>query len=239
MTMNLTKATLALAASLLGAASCGEPGCTVSKGGRAVRQSGHGSGAIEVRGRLVDAETGKAVARTQIWVHGFNDEADYEVSLERDEDATSFVLRLPERKVRLRVYDGEHVYALFEKNFMAPASGPLDVEVRLEPTHWIVLHGRVLNRDGDVLTPVRREESADLRPRMGGDPIIGIGPAGSVYYDDDGNYTVRVPRELLEITTLDTNRVANPRQLDLRGVKEDERAWDVILEVWHPEPAGK
>ena len=236
----MTPVTIALAASLLGAARCsGGSDCTVSKGGRAVRQSGYGTGAFEVRGRLVDAEGGQPVLRKRIWVHGFNDEADCAVSLERDEDASSFVLRLPERKIRLRVSDGEHVYALFEKNFTAPERGPLDVEVRLEPTHWIVLHGRILCRDGDVLTPVKREASEDGRIRMGGSPIIVIGPASWVAYDDDGNYSVRVPRELLQITTLDTNRVANPRQLDLRGVKEDERAWDVILEVWHPEPAGK
>jgi hypothetical protein len=231
-----TGAVVALAAAVgfagATALSCAiDRGCIVTRGERTVRESGCGPGNIEVRGRLVDAETGAPVKRDRVYVHAFNDATKVQVSLEPDKTASSFELRLPSPEIRLRVYDMDRVHALFEKNFTAPADGKLDVEVRLEPTHWIRLHGHFYYREDGKVRPVDHgEPSIDNRPRIGGSPIIHIGPRSSVYYDDDGAYSLLVPRELLKIGMVDTPCHPVPAELDLRGATGDEREFDLYLE---------
>jgi hypothetical protein len=43
-------------------------------------------------------------------------------------------------------------------------------------------------------------------------------------------YSIRVPRELLRVMTINTSHGVVPRELDLRGATETERALDLILE---------
>jgi hypothetical protein len=206
-------------------------GCIVTRDGRTVRESGCGPGNFEVRGRLVDAETGAPVKRDRVYVHAFNDATKVEVSLEPDKTASTFELRLPAPEIRLRVYDMERVHALYEKNLVAPADGKLDVEVRLEPTHWIRLHGHFYYRVGDKVWPVDQgDRSIGGPPRIGGCPLIDIGPRSWVDYDDDGSYSLLVPRELLKIRMVDTACHPVPAELDLRGATGDEREFDLYLE---------
>ena len=208
------------------ALSCAiDRGCIVTRGGVTTRESGCGSGDVVVRGRLVDAETGEPVRRDRVYVHAYDDGTKVQVSLEPDKTASNFELRLPSPEIRLRVYDMEHVHALYEKRFTAPADGKLDVEVRLEPTHWIRLHGHICYRVGDKVWPVDHGDGS-----IGSAPLVDIGPCSWISYDDDGAYSVLVPRELLKITMLDTNCHPVPAELDLRGATGDEREFDLYLE---------
>jgi hypothetical protein len=200
-------------------------GCTVTRNGVTVRESGCGPGNVEVRGRLVDAETGAPVKRERIYVHAFNDAEKVQVSLDPDEGESTFRLRLPSPEIRLRVPDLEHRYKLFEKRFTAAADGELEVEVRLEPTHWIRLHGHIQYRESGKLRPVDHGDGS-----MGCCPLIDIGPRSWIDYDDDGAYSVLVPRELLKIRMVDTPCHPVPAELDLRGATGDERTFDLYLE---------
>jgi hypothetical protein len=179
-----------------------------------------------VTGRLVDGETGMPVSRRTFWVHGFNDEVDHQVSLEPADEST-FSMELPTRDVRLRIFDMERKYELFERMYAA-AEGSLDVEVRLAPTHWIRLHGKVLWRDGANLRPPR-EGDENVRSVM-----VHVSSSGSSSFRldlaRDGSYSERVPRDLLSILTIDTSRGPTPRQIDLRDATEDERQLDIVLE---------
>jgi hypothetical protein len=219
---------LAAAVGFLGATalSCAlDRGCIVTRGERTVHESGCGPGNIEVRGRLVDAETGAPVRRDRVYVHAFDDATKVQVSLEPDPTASTFELHLPSPEIRLRVYDMEGVHALYEKSFTAPADGKLDVEVRLEPTHWIRLHGHFYYRVADRVWPVDNGDGS-----MGCCPLIEIGPRSSVDHDDDGAYSLLVPRELLKIGMVDTACHPVPAELDLRGATGDEREFDLYLE---------
>lgn len=225
-----TGAVVALAAAVgfagATALSCAiDRGCVVTRGERTVRESGCGPGNIEVRGRLVDAETGAPVKRDRVYVHAFNDATKVQVSLEPDKTTSTFELRLPAPEIRLRVYDMERVHALFEKNFTAPADGKLDVDVRLEPTHWIRLHGHFYYREDGKVRPVDHGDGS-----MGCCPLIDIGPRSWVDYDDDGAYSLLVPRALLKIEMVDTACHPVPAELDLRGATGDEREFDLYLE---------
>lgn len=181
-----------------------------------------GSGAILVTGRLADADTGQPVSRRTFYVHAFNDAIDKQVSLD-PADSSEFALRLREPEIRLRIYDRKDKYRLYEQTFIAKA-GVLDVEVRLEPTHWIVLHGRVLWRDGAGLLYPLGEGDGNVR---NGD--LNVGPHG-LEPDEDGNYSVRASRELHQIQSINTNYVHVPKEVDLRGDLGDEHRFDVILE---------
>jgi hypothetical protein len=128
-----------------------------------------------------------------------------------------------------------HEYEVFEQNFTA-TGGVLDVEVRLKPSHWIVLHGKVLWRDGAKLRPIRDGDGNVSHALIS---IHQQDSAEMLSLADDGSYCVRVPREALRICAVDTNRAPNPNAIDLRGATEAERQFDVILEVWHDEPGPK
>jgi hypothetical protein len=184
-----------------------------------------GSG-TRVTGRLVDDETGKPVARSTFYVHAFDDAAKLQVSLDPSDD-TDFALTMggtsvDGRRIRLRIPDLSHTYELWEST-LEEQDGVLDVEVRLKPTHWVRLHGKVLWRDGDRLRPIH-EGDGNVRHAM-----VRAGPAG-LRPDRDGSYSVKAPRELLPVLTIDTNRSAHPKEIDLRGVTEDEFEVDVVLE---------
>jgi len=219
---------IAAAVGCAGAAalSCAvDRGCTVHRDGIVVRESGCGPGNVEVRGRLVDAETGAPVPRDEFYVHAFNDAEKLHVTLDPDATESAFRVHLPSPQIRLRVFDHARRYELFEERFTAPADGELDVGVRLVPTHWIRLHGHIYYRSGDRLRPVDRGDGS-----MGGCPLIHIGPRSWVNYDDDGAYSILVPRELLKIRMVDTPCHPVPAELDLRGATGDEREFDLYLE---------
>lgn len=178
-----------------------------------------------VTGRLIDDETGKPVARSTFYIHAFDDAAKLQVSLDPDDD-TDFSLRvtgtsIDGRKIRLRVPDLSNRYELYEKTF-EEQDGVLDVDVRLKPTHWVRLHGKVLWRDGKVLRPIQ-EGDGNVRHAQ-----VSAGRAG-LRPDSDGNYSVRAPRELLKVLTINTNRAVHPKEIDLSGFKGDEFEQDVTL----------
>jgi hypothetical protein len=194
--------------------------------------TGPGGGPIRVTGRLLDAETRCPVSRAHLWVHGFNDDparprrapSKQQRSLAPDRDATTFEFNLVESTIRLRIADRSHEYELFERAFTA-TNGALDVDVLLVPTHWIRLHGRFLQRDRGKTRPLYGGDGS-----MGSHPFVDIGPASWIDYDDEGRYSVRVPRELLRVAAVDTSRHPVPREIDLRGVTEDEREQDFVFE---------
>ena len=184
-----------------------------------------GSG-TEVRGRLVDAETGKPVPRSTFYVHAFDDAAKLQVSLDPDDDA-DFSLRMTGtsidgRKIRLRIPDLSNTYELWEQTF-EEQDGVLDVDVRLKPTHWVRLHGKVLWRDGAVLRPLGEEKQGNVRNAQVSAGRVGLRP------DAAGNYSVKAPRELLKVLTINTNRRAEPSEIDLSAFKGDEFEQDVTL----------
>lgn len=172
-------------------------------------------------GRLVDGETGRPVSRRTFWVHGFSDDVGRQVSLDPGADDSAFALALPTPDVRLRVYDGERAYELWERRFTAEA-GALDVEVRLVPTHWIRLHGKVLWRDGERLRPPS-EGDGNVR-----DVIVYL-DGQTLRIADDGAYSIRVPRSPHRVAVVDTNYRASQPGIDLTGAADDEREMDILL----------
>lgn len=230
---------LRLARVLALALACGSLACESRR--TSADGTGPGEGPIHVTGRLLDAETGRPVSRARIWIHGFNDDpADpthrgppkQHRSL-APEDATTFEFNLVEPTIRLRVADRENVYELFEQKLSAQ-DGRLDVDVRLIPLHWVRLHGRVYWREGSKLEPFVptrsrwRDATINLLRRgpLAPDDVRG----GSLSPDDEGNYSTRVPRELLKVLTIDSPRGVSPRELDLRDERGEEREQDFVFE---------
>jgi hypothetical protein len=175
-----------------------------------------------VSGRLVDAETGRPVPRTAIYVHAFDDATKRKVSLSPDDD-DAFELRTTWPVVRLRVADTSNEYRLDERT-LTIAGDAWDGTIRLVPTHRVRVHGRVLWRDG-----------ANLRPPSDGDGTVRhahvfFGRAGGADHAEDGSFSVRLPREALQILTINTGLSPAQKSLDLSAVQGDEFAFDVILE---------
>ena len=184
-------------------------------------------GGTLVTGRLVDDETGKPVARSSIYVHAFDDAAKLQVSLDPSSDTdfalTMTGLSIDGRKIRVRIPDLSNTYELWEKTF-EEQDGTLDLEVRLKPTHWVRLHGKLLWRDASgALRPIQ-EGDGNVRSAMVSAGRAGIRPGA------DGSYSVKAPRELLPVLTVNTNRTAHPKQIDLSAVTADDFEQDVILE---------
>ncbi len=175
---------------------------------------------VRVTGRLVDDETGRPVSRDAIYIHAFNDEVPYQVSLEPD-DETTFELGAPEPNVRLRIADTSNEYELYERTFTVE-NGALDVEVRLKPTHWVRLHGTVLWRDGAAPRPLR-EGDGNVRHGQ-----VSLGRYG-LHAQEDGTYATRVPRERFEVLVINTSYSPQPREVDLRGVTGEEHELDFVL----------
>jgi hypothetical protein len=181
-----------------------------------------GEPTVRVTGSLIDAETGEAVPRKRIFVHAFNDATGHQVSL-RPDGTTSFELEMPAPEIRLRIPDLEHGYELFEEDFVA-VDGALHVDVSLQPTHWVRMHGTVLWRDAD----------GKLRPLAAGDPNVRSAQLSAnhgvrFFPDASGRYTVRAPRKLLRVLSINTNYVHEPREVDLRGVEADDFEFDLVL----------
>ena len=180
------------------------------------------SGAIQVRGRIVDAETGEVLSRQSIYVHAFNDAIGHQVSL-RPEDATDFELEMPQAEIRLRVPEQTNAYELFEETFVAE-NGVLDVTIPMQPTHWVRLHGTVLFQDADgILKPVKQGDGNVRKARLS------AGPKVSFRTDENGNYSILVPRERRKILSINTNYAHSPTEFDLTDVTADEHEFHIVL----------
>ncbi len=171
-------------------------------------------GQVEVFVRLVDDETGEPVSRNGNYVHAYNDAQDLSVMLEPG-DGDRFELCMQEPEIRLLIPDGSGFYKVFEQSFTAK-DGVLDIEVRLKRAHGVRLYGTMLWEDA----------SGDLHPLSEGSGnirhvFLGGMPSGSDL-SDDGQYSVRKPRELLEFRSINTSYYHSPMEVDLRGVTEDE-----------------
>lgn len=181
-----------------------------------------GESTVRVTGQLLDAETGEPVPRTRIFVHAFNDAIGHQVSLEPNSE-TEFELEMPEPTIRLRIPDLSHEYELFEEDFVAE-DGRLHVDVRLQPTHWVLLHGTVLWRDAEgALHPLSEGDGNVRKASLTAGQYVGF-PT-----DADGRYSVRAPRKLLRVLSINTNYVHAPREVDLREVEDDEYELNFVL----------
>lgn len=178
---------------------------------------------VTISGRIVDAETGRPVPRNSIYIHAFDDATKRQVTVKPDKDEDSFELTTQWPVVRLRVADTSKRYELNEQT-LTVTGGAWDGTIRLVPTHWVRLHGRILWREGDKLRPPS-EGDGTVRHAF-----VGIGGRSGIYPEEDGSYSVRVPREVVKILTVNTSLGAAQESLDLTTVVGDEHAFDIILE---------
>jgi len=177
---------------------------------------------VHVTVRLVDDETGEPVSRAQNYVHAFNDATGHQVSLE-PADETGFELEIPLPEIRLRVPDRTNTYELFEETFVAE-NGVLDLEIRLRPTHWIRLHGTVLWRDSDgTLRPLSEGDGNVRKAALTLGRSVGLSPG------PDGSYSVKAPREEMEVLSINTNYHHAPARVDLSGETGDDYEVNFVL----------
>jgi hypothetical protein len=181
-------------------------------------------------GRVVDDETGAPLWRERTWVHGFIDATGAQVTAKPASDS-NFELVLPGRDVRLRVARNDGAYVSpWEKRFVAKGD-LLDVEVRLVPTHHLVVRGRILRREGGVDRPLREGEL----PGKVGISLHPAAQAGSEGYaaglevDRVGEFVVRVPRAKYRVMTLNLAGGIEPREVDLSGIQGPEHRTDFVL----------
>jgi hypothetical protein len=181
---------------------------------------------VRVTGRIVDAESGLAVPRDHVFVHGFSDDVKAQVSLRPETGTAPFSLDLPTRNVRLRVADTTKQYELWEQTFTADAA-TLDREVRLVPTHWVLVHVGVRWRDGDKLRPLEEGDGNVRKASLAFSPS-----ADSSSYDHMGSssYSVRLPRRKYDVLLINTNRSVSPKTFDLSGVAGEETTAEFVLE---------
>ena len=177
-----------------------------------------------VRGSLLDGETGEPVSRATFYVHAFHDATDHQVSLDPADPAT-FEMVMPAAEVRLRIADKSRRYRLYEERHVLHR-GDNELDVRLEPTHFVRLHGRVL--DADTGEPLERTEG------IGGDARLHVrdedGKDGIVTVpDEDGSYSVRVPRHRLRFRFVNTGKGPVEPTLDLSGYEGDAFEHDILM----------
>jgi len=180
---------------------------------------------FRIRGRLVDAETGEPVSRESIYVHAFHDATHHQVTLD-PESASTYEVEMPAAEVRLRIADKSRRYKLYEERYVFEP-GTNEFDVRLEQTHFVLLHGRVL--DKETGKPLERSEGLGRAARMHIDEVNG--DYGSVTVPKaDGSFSVRVPRSLLRIRFVNTAKTPADPALDLRGVDGDTCERDVLMD---------
>jgi len=196
------------------------------------RFAGHGN--YEIRGSLVDAETGAPVSRKEIYLHVSNDAIKDQTAVEREDEST-FTVRVLRPDVRLRVYDPTNQYQLYETRLIVPKPG-LDTVVRLVPTHYVVLKGRLLvDKDGSWV-PIPEPEYVPGAPHLiGGQPLLsfdweGGGTSWSAFHvDENGAFEVRLPRALVRVVVLDTGLNHDPPFIDLTRSTVDVIERDIHL----------
>jgi hypothetical protein len=141
----------------------------------------------------------------------------------------------------LRVVDKTNQYELHDEQLVVPKEG-LDHVVRLVPTHFVRLKVRIVVNEGGawVLRPPHEEFAGiDGRPVFSGTPHMYFdvepSPEGAVdgapehrsnsewgsdaWYDS--TFELRVPRERLRMSTINSELGPNDPILDLSGVRED------------------
>jgi hypothetical protein len=180
----------------------------------------------QLRGRVLDAETGEPVSRQNMYVHFFCDEIDFQQSLD-PEDEPTYSVRLPQPKVRIRAADGSAAYALFEQTLTIEGEA-LEYDIRLTPTHFVLLRGRAI----DAVTGKAIRASGG----MGGGPLLYFDAEqvgwskGMIGLDDEGAFSLRVPRAKLTVRAVNTpKRIAKP-VIDLTGYEADEREVEIRFE---------
>jgi hypothetical protein len=183
-------------------------------------------GGVRVSGRILDDETGQPVAREWIYVHGFSDDAGAQVSLDPDSGDTSYSVDLPTRNVRLRIADVSKKYELWQQTLTA--TGPtLEQDVRLKPTHFVTVKVSVKWRDGTTLRPISDGDGGVRHAQLS---FAGADAGQTMRRDDDGSYTLRLPRKAMKILLINTNRRVTPDVIDLTDVKADETEAVFVLE---------
>lgn len=200
-----------------------------------------GTGDYELRGSIVDDETGAPVNREDVRVFvscEAQDASDHTVQPPRRGQST-FAVRMPLARVRLSVHDGDDYYRAYEKTIEVPRSG-IVCEVRLVPHRYIVLSGKVLVERAGAWVPMAPPEPLEYpAPPPGGYPVLsfrweskGTGFYGSPI-DTNGAYEVRLPCELVMVSPLDSSMIPEPKLIDLTGVTAERVERDIRLT---PEP---
>lgn len=183
-------------------------------------------------GTLRDATTNEPISRRTVYLHFFCDDAGFQESLEREDEAT-FDVRLPTPNVRIRASDPERAFAFRTETFTLT-----DPETRrdilLQPTGYVLLRARVVDATGAAVVPAR--------PSGRGVPAVGGG--GPLFYlrsdadafsadlvglDDSGAFAVRVPRAVISIAAVDTALAPVEATLDLSRVEGP--AFDHVLRM--------
>jgi len=202
---------LAIAAALLALAACGGP-----------RPRGEGDYLLE--GTVRDAKTGEPVARDTLYLHFFCDGIDHQVTLDPSSE-TEYAVRMPQPTVRVRVADTDDAYHLYERTVeIEGKSRTLDLP--LEPTGFVLLRGRVVDAADGSAVPRGADGGHGPLLYLSGDGWS----EGPVSLEEDGSFTLRVPRAKIEIRAVDTARsIANP-DLDLTGFAGASRKFELRLE---------
>jgi hypothetical protein len=178
---------------------------------------------FRLSGRLVDAETREPVSRETFYIHAFNDAKHHQVTL-GPEDGAAFALEVPEGEVRLRIADKSRKYALYERK-MVLEKGTTELEIALEPTHYVRLHGHVV--DGETGRRVPRAEHEEV---LGGPLLIyldGSRRRGPIWPGEDGGYSERVPREKVRFRLVNTSEGLVEDVVDLAGFEGEEYVFDL------------
>jgi hypothetical protein len=192
--------------------------CTPDEPGPPAPEAGY-----RLHGRILDAETGTPVSREHAYLHFFCDAIDVQKSFD-PADLTSYDVRMPRAEIRIRIKDKTEEYALFEKTVTVDGNDR-EYDIRLVPTHFVLLRGRAI----DVATGQAVEQHGH-GPLLYFDAEPGDWGRSMVRLDDDGAFTLRVPRAKLRIQAVDTSkRIANPI-LDLTGFEGGETEFELRFE---------
>jgi hypothetical protein len=174
-------------------------------------------------GRLLDAETQAPVSRETFHVHAFNDAQHHQVSL-GPEAGHTFALHVPEAGVRLRIADKSRKYALYERR-MVLEKGTTALDIALEPTHYVRVHGHLVDAETG-----RRVPRAEHERVLGGPVLIyifGQRRLGPIWPDEDGGYSERLPREKIRFGLVDTSEKLVEDLVDLQGFAGEEYEFDL------------
>lgn len=187
--------------------------------GSCAEVAGHGK--YELHVTFVDAETSALVSRNPLWFEASNVATGETVSPGYYLHQSSFTVRMPLPDVRLRVQDWTSEYRKHEETFVVPPTG-IDCVIRLVPTHFVLLKGRLLVEDHGQWVKLPREPHTGA---IGENLLLSFCTEERNYGDaniDNGIFEIRLPRDRFEILILDSPFAAEePRVLDLTGVKDD------------------
>jgi hypothetical protein len=161
-----------------------------------------------VRGSVVDADTGAPVACEHLTVEALDAVTGRGPAARVGPDARFVVAA--SAAVRLVVRDASDAFAPYEAALDVPEAGA-DHRVRLRPTNYVLLRGRVLWRDGAV---------ADVPIAIGD----GLRP---VARRPDGTYEVRLPPTRHAVRALDGRCRLLTREIDLGLIATD--AWNANI----------